>query len=67
MSDQCRSCGAPIVWATSAKTGKAMPLDVAFKVISVERADGTVEAVRGREAHFATCPNAASHRKGSKG
>lgn len=23
----CRSCGAPIIWATVAKTGKRMPLD----------------------------------------
>jgi len=28
MSSKCKSCGAPIVWATSAKTGKAMPIDV---------------------------------------
>ena len=68
----CRSCSAPIFWATTAK-GKAIPLDVE------PRADGNIE-VRARVAHyvtpdlnavgtrryvshFATCAQAAQFRK----
>lgn len=75
---KCQTCGALILWATSAKTGKRMPLD------PTPRADGNVEVRRGKisdtyyfrvltpeqqgdrplyVAHFTTCPNAAAHRR----
>ena len=68
----CRSCGASITWATTAK-GKAIPLDVE------PRADGNIEVragiahyvtpdlnavgTRRYVSHFSTCPQAKSHRK----
>jgi hypothetical protein len=70
VSDRCKSCGAPIEWATSAKTGKAIPLD------AEPAADGNLVVIDGiagpaiatepaeirRKSHFATCPQAASWR-----
>jgi hypothetical protein len=59
--NECRSCGQPIVWATSKNTGKAMPLDAASKekrcaVVSLGP-DGTPEVrqVDTYLSHFATC------------
>lgn len=68
----CRSCGAPIRWVTM-PSGKAAPID------AEPVADGTIvvfscgdaayvrtgEAVSGvrHASHFATCPNAAAHRR----
>jgi len=54
----CRSCNAPLVWIKS-RAGKAIPCDPA--VLSVVTDEGDV--VRGRVSHFATCPQAAQHRK----
>lgn len=54
----CRSCDAPIVWIKS-PAGKSIPCDP--PVLSVVTDAG--EVVRGRISHFATCPNAAQHRK----
>lgn len=60
----CRSCGEPILWVRTA-AGKMMPLD------AVPRVDGNVmrEFADGSRlyyvSHFATCPNAASHRRES--
>jgi len=71
MSDQakCRSCGAAIRWGRT-QSGKAMPLD------AEPVPDGTLgiapngeiyskgdEAGDRYKSHFATCPNAATHRK----
>lgn len=69
---ECSSCGAPIRWAMTAN-GKPMPLD--FEPVS----NGNVVVRHGRAiiagmtilepnelryvSHFATCPNAASHRR----
>lgn len=69
---RCSSCEAPVTWATTT-TGKKMPLD------ERPVADGTFVYVAGvaRRAtpdddrlhrdrftsHFATCPDAAAHRK----
>jgi hypothetical protein len=67
----CRSCGAPIVWAVSAKSGKRMPLD-ARPVLNGNLdldADGTVTVVepdptlKGYVSHHATCPDADDWRK----
>lgn len=43
----CRSCGAPVLWITTAK-GSAMPLSVA----TIEERDGERYAL----SHFADCP-----------
>ncbi|MFA6031151.1 MAG: hypothetical protein WC969_14945 [Elusimicrobiota bacterium] len=71
----CRSCGAPILWAETA-SGKKCPFDakptpagewalddtthppLAAKIV---RAEGSSES--GFTCHFATCPNAAEHRR----
>lgn len=58
----CSSCGAPIVWAKSAKTGKAMPLDAKpEKRVIVENGFGRVVDVH--TSHFVTCPTAEQHRR----
>jgi hypothetical protein len=75
--DNCRSCGAPIVWATSQATGKPMPLDpdpaADGNLVLMEgeaRVLTTGERLRAQEAgtvryksHFATCPDATKHRR----
>ena len=64
----CRSCGAPIEWATWAAGGKAVPLD------RDPAPDGNLVLINGhvrhfmaederlardrRKSHFATCPDA---------
>lgn len=78
----CRSCGAPIVWATT-RGGKRIPVDYG------PADDGTIELERGRDgvlrarvvaaqlsigeaggsrhrAHFATCPHADSRWRGRR-
>lgn len=82
--DNCRTCGAKIVWIKTL-AGKPMPCD-AEGVLVVEEsearekyvlADGRVASARkavpedrndstrtiGYVSHFATCPQAAQHRK----
>ncbi len=74
---RCRSCDAPIRWATATTTGRRMPID------AEPTADGNVTVHRGDDgqavatvhpagvtplgtrwtAHFATCPAAAEHRR----
>ena len=73
---RCSSCNAPLEWATSAATGKTMPID------AEPSSDGNVivrdgqAVVLNREqlavlpkdaprfkSHFATCPLAARHRR----
>ena len=69
----CRSCNASITWATSARTGKPMPLDFDPSPI------GNLVVIKGvarhvtpedrelhREtyvSHFATCPQAGEWRQ----
>lgn len=55
----CRSCGAAIVWLKTS-TGKNMPVDAE----TVTEGDTQFEKDAGHISHFATCPNAASHRQG---
>lgn len=72
----CRSCGAEILWAITEK-GKPMPLDAA-PVEAADARQGLFEIAHTGEgtfaipsrpvparfvSHFATCPNADSHRK----
>lgn len=67
---RCRTCGAPIIWARSARTGRPMPLDARPTTA------GTFVIVQGSIAmyspgtpgdryrsHFASCPDADKHRK----
>lgn len=65
----CRSCGAPILWGVTDQ-GRRMPLDptamsegVRFTFtegVLIERVEGELF---GHVSHFATCPNAAEHRR----
>ena len=56
---KCRGCGAEIEFVEIKKTGKKIPVDVAIKTIVTDA--GFI--MRGREAHFSTCPQAAEFRK----
>jgi hypothetical protein len=70
--ERCRSGGAEIVWAKTAK-GKFMPLDAApvkggkLALVEGERMTHIVaadpEAEEGYVSHYATCPQAAQWRK----
>lgn len=67
---RCRSCSAEITWAVTAK-GRRIPLDaVPTSNGTLLLRNGKAESAVGAEpdeprytAHFATCPNAAQHRK----
>jgi len=54
----CSSCGAPVVFITTAK-GKWMPL-------SLNKAKSNVLGERVAPSHFSDCPNAAQHRKSKR-
>ena len=63
----CRTCGAPILWAVTGQ-GKRMPLDVDRRpvlVVEGELDDGTaiVSQQAGYTSHFATCPQADDWRR----
>lgn len=65
----CRSCGATIEWAITAK-GHRIPLDPGDhdngNIIVDNRGQATYVADRDRplrRSHFASCPNAGRHRK----
>lgn len=77
MSATCRSCEAPVFWIKTAATGKAMPLDATPNpdgnvVIRgglahvLKHGDLLVQGERRFTSHFATCANAAQHRKAKK-
>jgi hypothetical protein len=70
MADTCKSCSAPIEWVKSARTGKAMPLDieptdngnlVVIDGVAHPRLAGDTKP--RRTSHFATCPQAESWRR----
>jgi hypothetical protein len=74
----CRSCDAPIIWATT-PTGKAMPIDAepveGGNVVIFDGPEGPLAVVTHASqapdkaryrAHFASCPNASQHRKQRK-
>lgn len=74
MSDSCKSCGQPIVWALTTK-GRRMPIDpepvaggnVDVAVIAgVRHAIGTAPGEGTHVSHFSSCPDAARHRKGGR-
>lgn len=69
----CRSCGAPIEWALTAK-GRRMPVDLEpaaaglllvhdGRVEHADRAPADWPRSPRRTSHFATCPNARKHRR----
>lgn len=64
MTGKCKSCGASIVWLKT-KAGKSIPVDQAegIKAGDIFMVDSDKQMV----SHFATCPNAAKHRKPRKG
>lgn len=77
-ADQCKWCKAAIFWASTEKTGRAMPIDLepvanGNLVVSLSTTSHFVarylkknEATTDRRyvSHFATCPAAAKFRKG---
>ena len=72
MSNTCKSCKAKIVWCKTS-TGKSIPVDMyslpeSDKVLLIDRwrnGDNTPLMFNPQKhiAHFATCPNAAEHRR----
>lgn len=68
----CSSCEAPIIWKTTMR-GKPMPLDpkpvkdahlfVDGDTVKDDRTYPAPANAKRYETHFATCPNAAKHRK----
>lgn len=74
MTDTCKSCGADIVWAVTRK-GRRIPLDpepVQGGNVRIEARPGRTMALAvvvnatetgTHRSHFASCPNAARHRK----
>lgn len=55
---KCESCGATVVWVTT-KAGRPMICEA--RVLTIYTDAG--EQVRGREPHWAYCPNAEKHRR----
>lgn len=73
--NHCRSCGADVLWA---KTGKSMPIDPepvedgnvllyrtpqGLRVVVMSKGDHPDPGASRHTTHFATCPNAARHRR----
>lgn len=58
----CKSCGASIAWETTG-TGASVPVDLPPQKRYARSNDGKVYLVDTFTPHFATCPNAAEHRK----
>lgn len=79
MTAVCSTCGRAIEWATFAKSGKPVPLDVGrfdngnIEVVRIDDAHSRVLvrlvplAERGERflarTHFASCPHASQHRR----
>lgn len=69
----CKSCGARLLWARSAATGAAIPLNPTPIIGgNLELTDGVARVVKPHPAvklyvsHFATCAQADAHRKGRR-
>lgn len=76
MPDTCKACGAPIVWAKTAATGKAIPLDTEptpdgniflkdgkAHYLTKNGVEQTLADFDRYKSHFATCPQAARFRR----
>jgi len=65
----CRSCSAPIEWATVVKSGRAMPFNPPIDPVRIQPplygAEREVQVVDSTitSSHFATCPDAADWRR----
>jgi hypothetical protein len=59
---KCKSCGAEIIWAKTAK-GKKMPFDAIPKKVWVVTHLGDAFLSDSYTPHWATCPDANKHRK----
>jgi hypothetical protein len=65
--DRCKTCGAEIIWAETER-GRPMPVDAKpLKVILLEDLGELfapkAKVVNAFVSHFATCPDAAEHRR----
>jgi len=74
--EACRTCNAPVVWATTRK-GKAMPVDAApvddgnveltaagpGRVVAAVLTGPSLMPTPLRKSHFATCPDAEEWRR----
>lgn len=58
---QCGSCKAAVLWGTT-KNGKKIPMDP--RMLTVIDVAGAFH--RGRESHFASCPQSKAWRKGGE-
>ena len=56
---KCRSCGQQVIWIKTV-AGKNMPFNP--QLVTYRQGDGK-EKIVTYISHFATCPNAARHRK----
>jgi hypothetical protein len=71
-SRACRSCGAPIIFAQT-DGGKTIPVDAApqkrvvLRPVDLPNEPPVAQVVDTYVSHFATCPNAAQHRKPKEG
>ncbi len=72
MSNRCHSCEAPVRWVRTA-SGKAMPIDpepvdggnvwLDSNGVAHVGDEQWAPSPRRYKSHFATCPNAAKHRR----
>jgi hypothetical protein len=62
----CRGCGAPVLFVTSAVSGKAMPLNQRAEKRLVVGEDGKARVVDTYLSHFSTCPKADEFRRKPK-
>lgn len=60
--NRCRSCEAPIVWATSI-LGKRIPLDADSCTKEEQEARDVHFDPNRHQSHFATCPQAGAWRR----
>lgn len=81
MADQCSTCAAPIIWATTERSLKPMPVDAepspagSVQLIPREGRTPLARVIPAKDrfakrlhtSHFVTCPDADRHRSRAKG
>ena len=61
---KCKSCGAEVYWGCSAKSGRPTPVNARpVRNQIVGQRTGKLHTVETWIPHWATCPNAAQHRR----